>query len=463
MGYINDQLNWKLSNLAYNRGKQIYNPNPDWEVIEPEGALLHDTNGSGFDATVFKNTNTDDIIIAYRGTEPPGRPLWSMLMDYGTDGMDVVGGRIKGLEEFHQSYEKIKDNPWILSQPEAARTYQKMEYDYQTNQFHQAEELYRTVRTAYPNAQITTTGHSLGGAEAEYVAVRNGLSSTTFNAPSINHLLSDELQEKSNRGVFDKTNVSYVDPGDAIGSGLREADRHVGSTFYTYSTYEEANKRYQYSSTAYYPLITTEKRANSFQDFLFGPEFRIKFVPVTYDLVNFGVVSKFFNSIMGEGTHALERFEFDEAGNISNALFTMDGEPISGSPRLQYYEESMANQTLMKEAVQDLIARYGSNWGKFGTILATATGVKIQLRPEALKEAGQTLNRHVQEFQAELPSAIRSIQHLVETSSSRSLQPIAERLTQTLLTFNRWYVGEGQQIADYINKKADDFIRADQG
>ncbi len=461
MGYINDQLNWKLSNLAYNRENRIYNPNLDWEVIEPEGAFLHDTNGSGFDATVFKNINTDDIIIAYRGTEPLGRPLWSMFMDYGTDGMDVVGGRIKGLEELHQSYEKIKDNPWILSQPEAARTYQKMEYDYQTNQFHQAEELYHTVRKAYPNAQITTTGHSLGGAEAEYVAVRNGLSSTTFNAPSINHLLPDELQEKSKSGTFDKTNVAYVDPGDAIGSGLKDADRHVGSTFYTYSTYEEANK--QYNFTNYYPLVTTEKRPSVFQDFLLGTKIRISFVPVTTSMGNWGALKKFINSAFGEGRHSLERFEFDDAGNISNSLFTMDGQPLSGSPRLKYYEESMANQALMKEAVQDLIARYGSNWGKFGTILATATGVKIQLRPEALKEAGQTLNRHVQEFQAELPSAIRSIQHLVETSSSRSLQPIAERLTQTLLTFNRWYVGEGQQIADYINKKADDFIRADQG
>ncbi|BFH60152.1 hypothetical protein PAJ34TS1_07440 [Paenibacillus azoreducens] len=85
------------------------------------------------------------------------------------------------------------------------------------------------------------------------------------------------------------------------------------------------------------------------------------------------------------------------------------------------------------------------------------------MRSEALKEAGQTINRHVQEFQAELPAAIRSIQHLVETSSSRSLGPIVERLITSLNTFNRWYAKEAREIGEYINKKADDFLRADQG
>ncbi|BFH60146.1 lipase family protein [Paenibacillus azoreducens] len=465
MSFIRDEIYHTLSDKTYSRDIEAhgkFGPNRDWEAVEPEGALLHDTNGSGFDAAVFKNVNTDQVIIAYRGTEPFGRPLWSVLMDYGTDGMDVVGGRAKGLEEFHKAYEKIKDNPWVMSNPSTAQMYYKMESDYQTNQFHQAEELYHAVKKAYPNAQISTTGHSLGGAEAEYVAVRNGLHSISFNAPSIVHLLPDELQEKAKRGVFEKTNVAYVDPGDGIGSGFKEAKRHVGSTYYTYSTYEEANKQYQ-SSTSYFPMITSQNRSNPLTNFILGPEFHIQYIPVTLPMGNWGAVKKFYNSIWGESRHSLERFVFDQEGNIANQLFTIDGQPFEGSPRLKYYNESVANEELMKEAVKELIQRYGSNWGMFGKVVATAAGVTIQLRPEALKEAGQTINRHVQEFQTELPAAIRSIQHLVETSSSRSLGPIVERLITSLNTFNRWYANGAREIGEYINKKADDFLRADQG
>ncbi|MDR0268482.1 hypothetical protein [Paenibacillus sp.] len=462
MSYIRDEIYHNLSDQAYSRDIEVYGkygPNRNWEVIEPEGALLHDTNGSGFDATVFKNIHTDQVIIAYRGTEPFGRPPWSMFMDWGTDGMDVAGGRAKRLEEFHKSYEKMKGNPLIMSDPDAARMYRKMEYDYQTNQFHQAEELYHAVKKTYPNSQISTTGHSLGGAEAEYVAVRNGLQSTSFNAPNIVHLLSDELQEKVGKGAFQKTNVAYVDPGDAISSGFKEPQRHVGSTYYTYSTYEEANEQYQ-SSISYFPLIITPQNPN----FFLGSQFHIQYIPATLPMEIWGATRKIYNSIWGESRHSLQRFVFDQEGNITNQLFTMDGQPFEeGSPRLKYYNESVANQELMKEAMKELIHRYGSNWGIFGKVVATAAGVTIQLRPEALKEAGQTINRHVQEFQAELPAAIRSIQHLVETSSSRSLQPIVERLISSLNTFNRWYAKEAREIGDYINKKADDFLHADQG
>ncbi|WP_435924031.1 lipase family protein [Paenibacillus sp. DYY-L-2] len=453
MNYTSDQDYHTFSSQAYVRASkngEIVGRNQDWEITTPVGTVLHDTNGSGFDATIFKNINTDEIVIAYRGTEPPGRPLWSMLVDYETDGMDVVGGRMKNLEEFHESYEKIKDNPWIMSQPDAARMYHKLESDYQTNQFRQAEVLYETVAKTYPNSEITTTGHSLGGALAEYVAVRNGLSSTSFNAPSINHLLSDELREKSERGDFDKTNVAYVDPGDSIGSGLADPDRHAGSTYYTYSTYEEANKKYQdYTYTYKVPLVV----AVGEPDFWNFPKFKIIYVPVTRSIQSFGVFRKMYNSISGEARHGLDRFTFDDEGNISNDLFTMDGQRLDGSPRWNSYEESLR--------VQEQISGQGTGIGMSG-IFSTVNGT-IQLRPEALKEAGQILNRHVLEFQGELPAAIRTIQRLVESSSSRSLQPIVISLIQTLHTFNNWYVNEGQQIADYINKKADDFIRADRG
>ncbi|WP_256872361.1 hypothetical protein [Paenibacillus sp. 79R4] len=80
MTYINDKTYREISGLAYVRDitNEDLNSIPNWSIVEPEGAMLHDTNGSGFDATVFYNEKTNQVIIGYRGTEPPDRPVWSV-------------------------------------------------------------------------------------------------------------------------------------------------------------------------------------------------------------------------------------------------------------------------------------------------------------------------------------------------------------------------------------------------
>ena len=57
MTYINDKTYRDISDLAYKRefSTEDFNDIPNWSMVEPEGAILHDTNGSGFDATVFYN------------------------------------------------------------------------------------------------------------------------------------------------------------------------------------------------------------------------------------------------------------------------------------------------------------------------------------------------------------------------------------------------------------------------
>ncbi|BFH60138.1 hypothetical protein PAJ34TS1_07300 [Paenibacillus azoreducens] len=57
MKFIKDKTYHDISKSSYfrnlNNGKALSSDH-DWEVVEPEGALLHDTNGSCFDATVYK-------------------------------------------------------------------------------------------------------------------------------------------------------------------------------------------------------------------------------------------------------------------------------------------------------------------------------------------------------------------------------------------------------------------------
>ncbi|MEF2966480.1 hypothetical protein V3851_11620, partial [Paenibacillus sp. M1] len=233
MAYINDKTYWKISDKAYHQNSPNEDTNkkiPYWNIIEPEGAMLHDTNGSGFDATVFYNEETNQIIIGYRGTEPFGRPLESLIPDYGTDLNDVVGNRVKNVEEVHQYYEQNKEK--INALPlEAQMGFIQYEAKYQDNQFIQAQKLYDAVKEQYPTAEISTTGHSLGGALAEYVGVRNGLPSVSFNAPGITHALPDDLQEKVKNGDFRNTNIAYVNPKDTIGSGAVNQLEHVGETY----------------------------------------------------------------------------------------------------------------------------------------------------------------------------------------------------------------------------------------
>ncbi|WP_110931518.1 hypothetical protein [Paenibacillus bouchesdurhonensis] len=486
MTYINDKTYWTISDEVYRRDitSESYNHRdlPDWKIVEPEGAMLHDTNGSGFDATVFYNEKDNQVIIGYRGTEPPDRPFWSVLMDWGTDLNDVIGHRPKNLEKVHEYYEKNKAE--IDALPLDLRlSFIRSESEYQNNQFVQAQNLYDVVRKEYPNAEISTTGHSLGGAEAEYVAVRNGLNSVSFNAPSIVHILPDDLLQKVKNGDFLKTNVAYVNPGDTIGSGATDAERHVGETYYINSTFDDANKR-----SVFVPFSIPQKRDNPFAQFVLGHKWTpIQWVPITLPFGRQDALTKFYNSIAGKQTHSLKHFEFDETtGNIKNNLFTMDGETVNGYPRVEAYERMMAARAELQEALGNLVERYGSQWGAFGQLAAAGLGVTIgdghkvdrpyaggsaagnkgggtiQLTPAELQQAARQMRSSLQEFSNDTRTSIRLFQAQVETSHSQSLTPIVYNAMTSFERMNQWYQQSITDIANYIDLKAQLFIAADQ-
>ncbi|WP_017691687.1 hypothetical protein [Paenibacillus sp. PAMC 26794] len=451
MSFLNDELLHAMSEESYDREFSTKDTKfrEDWIRTNLPNSTLNDTNKSGFDAVVFRNDKDNQVVIAYRGTEPD--LSWGKVPDIATDGIDVVGGRYKTLRK------TVENNPDILS--ESSPKYHATKSNYENNQFYQAEKLYREVKEAYPTAEISTTGHSLGGALAQYTAIHNNLSSTTYNPASIRAVVSDDILKKIDAGEYDKKNTAYVNPGDGVGAGFfNSSTRHAANTIMINKTYEEANNRYVQITI---PIISKSSGAPSG---IFTPFWKnITFVSTTMPIGTQGMGEKLFNSFGGEKAHGLENFEFDKNGFITNTLYTRDGEVIGGNPRYTEYINTLLANEKMKDTVNKLIEKYGANLGPLGQMAAAGAGVTIQLSLENLQRAGQKMQQHVNEFQSSLPTATNAILRLIESSDSRSLEPIVDRLTSDLHKFSRWYEEEAHVIAEYINQKAEDFRQADEG
>ncbi|WP_190945183.1 lipase family protein [Paenibacillus sp. UASWS1643] len=233
--FISDETYHRISSVAYDRELKKENAkiDDDWSRASLPNSTLNDTNSSGFDAVVYYNEKENQVVIGYRGTEPD--LSWGKVPDIATDGIDVVGGRYKTLRK------TVENNPDILS--ESSPKYHATKSNYENNQFYQAEKLYREVKEAYPTAEISTTGHSLGGALAQYTAIHNNLSSTTYNPASIRAVVSDDILKKIDAGEYDKKNTAYVNPGDGVGAGFSNTStRHAANTIMINKTYEEANR-----------------------------------------------------------------------------------------------------------------------------------------------------------------------------------------------------------------------------
>jgi hypothetical protein len=85
--------------------------------------------------------------------------------------------------------------------------------------FQESEQFAEQVRDKFPNVPVSYTGHSLGGAEAQFQAANSGGSAVTFGAPGA------AFAVKSTNGA---KVTNYVLPGDIV--GMR--GNHVGAAPY---------------------------------------------------------------------------------------------------------------------------------------------------------------------------------------------------------------------------------------
>lgn len=116
-----------------------------WKVV----AVKNNQEGTGFYGAAFQNIESEEVVIAYRGTEPTVTGQAERDLAY-TDGK-IAAGLIP---------EQVKEG----------------------NELYNYKEL-KTLKEA--GAEISVTGHSLGGGIAQYVAGMNNLGGETFNGVGV--------------------------------------------------------------------------------------------------------------------------------------------------------------------------------------------------------------------------------------------------------------------------------------
>ncbi|MEG9461471.1 MAG: lipase [Bacillus amyloliquefaciens] len=191
------------------------------------------------DGKWIKSKNPENVVVAFAGTDIGKDPI--------NDGVKADGGNIvfgnDPKKEVHYIVKKdAKDTSKTLRKyngtpsQDAMLTTGKYKLITKTSQIDQADQLVRGVKKKYAGTStiISTTGHSLGGAEAEYSAVNNDVYAVAFNSPSVVKLHDEETQKDINSGIYDPYIRSIINPDDMVGAGYwNEYDRHNGTTIYT--------------------------------------------------------------------------------------------------------------------------------------------------------------------------------------------------------------------------------------
>ncbi|MDR4956272.1 lipase [Bacillus sonorensis] len=253
---ITDKTYYTLSQESYNRerlddklktGKPIQTDQKTYWYVEK---IKRDSD-TGLDAVVVsqgkktkdgkwvKSDNPENVVVAFAGTDPKSQ-FFQDVID--ADGGNVVMGIDPKKKEHYIVEKDAKDTSKTLGKYNGTPTQDSMlstgnyKLITKTSQIGQADDLVREVKQKYKGTStvISTTGHSLGGAEAEYSAVNNDIYAVAFNSPSIVKLHSEEQQKKINNGEYDRSIKSIINPDDMVGAGWwNEYDRHNGTTIYT--------------------------------------------------------------------------------------------------------------------------------------------------------------------------------------------------------------------------------------
>ena len=191
---LTDKISHQLSNAAYDISKGKIKK--DKMIIQDKFKVLavEDNKNNGMQAMAVApvdrngNVNTGEIVIAYAGTD-----IFS-LKDLNTDGKQVVlGKRGINLDNYLENVKNLKHQilPSAVNKFTVDATIADTNY-LRESQVVTAEKFADKIKKEYPYSKISSTGHSLGGFLASYIAIINKWSTTVYNAPDSSKLLNEE-------------------------------------------------------------------------------------------------------------------------------------------------------------------------------------------------------------------------------------------------------------------------------
>ncbi|MES5939459.1 MULTISPECIES: cytoplasmic protein [unclassified Bacillus cereus group] len=185
-----------------------------WVVIESIDADCQKVkNGLEAIAVVPKKdykenaTHYDDIILAFRGTEP------TQLADFETDIDQITFG--------------IKTHSKVIT-PSNSQT---IKPDSETSFFTGLEWAKNDIVAKYNPSSLHTTGHSKGGAEADLIAAELECYATTWAAPNPYGVLSPEAKKRVNEGKMENKATDYTHENDPIGNHTQFGAPLIGKQY----------------------------------------------------------------------------------------------------------------------------------------------------------------------------------------------------------------------------------------
>ncbi|UZD75484.1 lipase [Bacillus siamensis] len=252
---LSDEIYFYLSSVTY-RDKELKRANKDKKPLITEDKRkafyvdkIKKDPDTGLDVYVFvqakkkegkwvKPKEPENVVIGFQGTNQ--EQIKADVIS--ADGGNVVMGKDPKKKVQYIMKKDASENSKAIAKYngsiEQAMMIKSGEYKIvtKTSQFDQGNKLVANEVKKYAgiNTVISTTGHSLGGADAEYAGVNNNVYSVAFNNPSIVKLHDEETQNKIKNGEFDLYHKAIINPDDMVGSGwFLEYDRHNGTTIYT--------------------------------------------------------------------------------------------------------------------------------------------------------------------------------------------------------------------------------------
>ncbi|EEM71001.1 MULTISPECIES: hypothetical protein [Bacillus cereus group] len=215
-----DEDYFNLSDAVYDdqslhKGKEIKGfDNKIWVVIESIDADCQKVK-NGLEAIAVvpadkydKNaTHYDEIILAFRGTEP------KQLADFETDIDQITFG--------------IKTHSKVIT-PSNSQT---IKPDSATSFDTGLKWAKNDIVAKYNPSSLHTTGHSKGGAEADLIAAELDCYATTWAAPNPYRLLSPEAKKRVDRGGMENKATDYTHENDPIGNHTQFGAPLIGKQF----------------------------------------------------------------------------------------------------------------------------------------------------------------------------------------------------------------------------------------